>query len=572
MVTTRRELPVSYKDSSDDEMDVDGFVYDDSDEDLRPKRKKAKTTSKLTKRKGKVTARSLMKDLFSALPLDLIYEVFGHLHPSDLLNLARTSKMLRSHLMSKRSVSVWKTAREAIMPPVPECPKDQSEPQWAALLFMLNCTLGRKFYYSPHIEEMGEIVEDFQLRIDAGVKGAREGFDKFMERMKAKAAEQAKSKEALKEWARNAARLRSLKNNQLMEERGQAMIAKLVELGHDTRDVKGAADTWGDSGRHIFYTTTPLSDYAWKRAKPKAEMLVEEAKQRRLDIERRPIREARGNVARSRYDIFKKTYDASPDNLLPHESLITDVPLLKCVIQSDGDDVSPSIFDGAFEKLPDILDDWRRERRIHLAKILLKAQATPGDVTPDPIATEKDGILLLATSFFSACGWARHGNYECRIHWINTLHTHLSFTSGIHALGGTLRPSNEEMSCIRAVPESIQRAKALVQAAGLDPEKATQMEMDEMDARFWCTDCSVLKTQGSNVARNWRNCIIHLQFHNSTDQWKGWEVLSPEDRDIIINRENAVSAFQVMDWNMMAISLWGEVVNWCGYNQYIETA
>lgn len=69
---------------------------------------------------------------------------------------------------------------------------------------------------------MGEIVEDFQLRIDAGVKGAHEEFDTFMERTKAKAAEQAESGKALKEWARNAARLRSLQNNQLMEERKQA--------------------------------------------------------------------------------------------------------------------------------------------------------------------------------------------------------------------------------------------------------------------------------------------------------------------------------------------------------------
>lgn len=39
------------------------------------------------------------------------------------------------------------------------------------------------------------------------------------------------------------------------------MIAKLVELGHDSRDVQEAADTWNDYSRCIFYSTTPLSDY-----------------------------------------------------------------------------------------------------------------------------------------------------------------------------------------------------------------------------------------------------------------------------------------------------------------------
>ncbi|KAG8893968.1 hypothetical protein FRC01_013245, partial [Tulasnella sp. 417] len=404
-----------------------------------------------------------MKDLFTTLPLELIYEVFGHLHPLDLLNLAGTSKMLRSHLMSKRSMSVWRVAREAVLPPVPDCPKDQSEPQWAMLLFTHDCTTcgtpriqkvdwnlrlrgcefcfknniiysrtakkqyphiqnldivmqvlpwtntggwahghssSRKFYFADDLIKMSEIVEDYQLRIDAGVKGARAEFDEFVEKKKAEAADQVRSGEELKQWAEDAARVREATNDQLREKRNEAMIAKMVEEGHDPRDVQSAAYTWRHYITTVFNSTIQLNDSVWKRVKKRAEKLVEVKKQRRLDIEQRPTRDARRNVAKSRYATFKKTYDASPDRLLPREADFLDLPMIKKVIQDETDDVSPAMFDDAFDELAAFLDEWRRKRRVELARLLLKAQGVPEE-EQDPVAAENDGIFSLATSFFS---------------------------------------------------------------------------------------------------------------------------------------------------------------------------
>lgn len=135
---------------------------------------------------------------------------------------------------------------------------------------------------------MAEIVDDFQLRIDAGIKGARAEFDEFVEKKKAEAAEQAESGKRLKEWAQDATRMRSVLNDQLRAERKQAwvvvvpplhlsafshpdnlvlicllpnrMVAKLIELGHDPRDVGEASQTDGDGVTNIFDSTTPLSD------------------------------------------------------------------------------------------------------------------------------------------------------------------------------------------------------------------------------------------------------------------------------------------------------------------------
>lgn len=84
---------------------------------------------------------------------------FSHLEPLDLLHLARSSKLIRSYLMSKirpldlflptqadsygedfqTSASVWIAARKnamlGVLHPFPE----QSEPRWARLIFEERC-------------------------------------------------------------------------------------------------------------------------------------------------------------------------------------------------------------------------------------------------------------------------------------------------------------------------------------------------------------------------------------------------------------------------------------------------
>ncbi|KAI0350284.1 hypothetical protein OH77DRAFT_1413304 [Trametes cingulata] len=73
------------------------------------------------------------------MPLDVFIEIAAHLRPIDILQLARTSKLLRNILLSHGSRSVWITARKAIEPPLPECPHGVSEPQYASVVFERFC-------------------------------------------------------------------------------------------------------------------------------------------------------------------------------------------------------------------------------------------------------------------------------------------------------------------------------------------------------------------------------------------------------------------------------------------------
>lgn len=76
--------------------------------------------------------------MLTRMPLDILYEIFGHLHPFDLLHVARTSQGLRAILMTRSSLSVWESAFSNV-PDLPFCPSDLTLPQYSDLVFDEHC-------------------------------------------------------------------------------------------------------------------------------------------------------------------------------------------------------------------------------------------------------------------------------------------------------------------------------------------------------------------------------------------------------------------------------------------------
>ncbi|TFK75174.1 hypothetical protein BDN72DRAFT_758228 [Pluteus cervinus] len=81
--------------------------------------------------------RGLLKS-FTKIPMDVLFEIFSHLHPQDVLNLARTTKRLREVLMDPSARVVW-MASLANVQGLPDCPSDLTEPQFANLAFDTSC-------------------------------------------------------------------------------------------------------------------------------------------------------------------------------------------------------------------------------------------------------------------------------------------------------------------------------------------------------------------------------------------------------------------------------------------------
>ncbi|KAJ7657978.1 hypothetical protein B0H17DRAFT_1337811 [Mycena rosella] len=89
------------------------------------------------------------------MPLDIIFEIFGHLNPLDLIVLARMTKTLRCTLMHKSAISVWRSALSNV-PGLPDKPPDMSEPAWANLVFDRHCHYCgakgvRKIHWRPRL-------------------------------------------------------------------------------------------------------------------------------------------------------------------------------------------------------------------------------------------------------------------------------------------------------------------------------------------------------------------------------------------------------------------------------------
>ncbi|KAL1718792.1 hypothetical protein EV715DRAFT_290946 [Schizophyllum commune] len=96
-------------------------------------------TKKPTKRASK--KRPLTLEAVTDLPLDILYEIFKHLRPSDLLHLCYANKAFRYTLLRPGSKGTWAYSfKAASNPRLPPCLDDGlSLPQYANLIYGKSC-------------------------------------------------------------------------------------------------------------------------------------------------------------------------------------------------------------------------------------------------------------------------------------------------------------------------------------------------------------------------------------------------------------------------------------------------
>ncbi|KAL1756389.1 hypothetical protein FB107DRAFT_273900 [Schizophyllum commune] len=76
-----------------------------------------------------------------ALPLDILHEIFKHVHPAVLLALSRANKALRYTLLHRGAKSTWEhSLKAATYPMIPPCiDNGMSLPQYVNLIYGKNC-------------------------------------------------------------------------------------------------------------------------------------------------------------------------------------------------------------------------------------------------------------------------------------------------------------------------------------------------------------------------------------------------------------------------------------------------
>ncbi|KAH6916746.1 hypothetical protein BKA70DRAFT_1250428 [Coprinopsis sp. MPI-PUGE-AT-0042] len=319
-------------------------VEEDGAGDL-PKRRRQQRSSSL--RKPKRTARLAS---FVDLPLDVLHEIFGHLHPYDLLKLARTTRDFRRILMHRSSVSTWRASFAEVVD-LPECPAGMAEPAWANLVFWPHCHVCLKpgvrnvewkfrirmctkcasnclveVWYMQPIEEVYKLVSggfgtpapptETDLRYLVPNREGRHQRRAYMlrdliefkdmykclstpeerlafidERQKALVALNMHA-ENCAAWASNEAVDRTTELTKLKFERKQAIVKKLEQLGYK-KDLEGMRYPDPLDSQPWVNKAQRLTDRVWTNIKPTAISFMDQMRQKRLQREQESLAIAR---------------------------------------------------------------------------------------------------------------------------------------------------------------------------------------------------------------------------------------------------------------------------------------
>ncbi|KAF8872477.1 hypothetical protein CPB84DRAFT_1967442 [Gymnopilus junonius] len=506
------------------------------------------------------------------LPLDILFEIFGHLGPKDNLNLLKTSKLFRETLSSPRATTVWKEARERDGAPDP--PSFMSEIGWAVLLYRASCqqcgaknvqmvdfsllrrlctackkshlvvesrlktrfpeadnvildlllytnasgwhqgsSTGSRYFWDKDIQKMMHELRAYELAVyEHGVPANRE-LDTFIDERKSRVKEIRAKAPRYRDWLFHLNAERQKMTRALQKQRKEAIIECFVQLGYTKDDVEQ-----GTSNHSVFQSTTQLTDNVWKRIRPTLEPKVLECKKRRLDKEFIQIKKSRKRIAERLYDKYKAKLSPIQWTYLPGSVNICDFESFVCVIDRPADSKVTAVdFDEAMKALPNLLAKLLDERKAKLQDMVLQARAPPveGAFVGQSSRTADEKVLDLATSIFE-CSNQRFGGHSRPfiIAGLEELRTH--HCSDLMAPAAPYRDYINKSSFTDDLSFSRKGsaiATSLIHLVGFDPQSALVLEMDGKDLRFDCADCdtwydSELKSW-VRLGYSWCSAIVH---------------------------------------------------------------
>ncbi|KAJ7469848.1 hypothetical protein B0H11DRAFT_2435477 [Mycena galericulata] len=513
---------------------------------------------RITKTHAKSTPKDL--SLFPNLQLDIVLEVLGHLHPLDLIHVARVNKAFRGLLHAPISAGIWRSAF-VVHPPLPTCPPHIPGRRWAKLLFgprqcdecgASNASPDHKIYrrlctscmnrilfngvpkYSSSHEVNTLLAKTFRLdgsraegESDVGRIWPADGTAVAEEYERIKAADDPVTLEAFIEERKNAVQKaeelaeqaerwsdKVFDDSLLLFDKQLRRVVKsarkrLVQEGHDPRDVNAVQD-FGECPllEHI----PRLTSKRWNKARPHVLPLVEATRATRLTHEREQLLAARERAVSEAASCVLRTAPAASWAYRPPGYAIETFEPLRALVDEPSDAPltadDPRLAD-ALVGLPRFVRAWQAEKRALLASLLPPAPASSPlrAINADVEADEDDARrLALATSVFTCLGsWVGARSVaagRALIGWEG---------AGAHLRCRSLQRYWENR--VHYAPEGAEAAVALLALVGLDPEWATAGEMDAVcvQKRFLCVLCPLegyKRVQGRRAMR-WRECVQH---------------------------------------------------------------
>ncbi|KAJ6576433.1 hypothetical protein DFH09DRAFT_1451602, partial [Mycena vulgaris] len=498
---------------------------------------------KLKKVRGRRGLLSSLKEF----PLDVLFEIFGHLHPVDLLHLARTTKEIRgiiSHSHRRFSSSFFRVTDSHSILGLPDLPPDLCEPQYANLAFDGHChncfatpvqtviwsartrmckkciqdnfvageyvasvtgldrtllslvpslnadiptgrrSRWRQLFYSIDLAtKLRKKCEDFM--VDSVLQHRDPGFMEWRQHKAEEVAELNDHAQLCATWAANRSNDRINELDEARRLRREAIVQRLTALG------------WGDEiplhghefdCHKLVKQPRQLTDRIWKNIESSLVELLTGLKKERLEQERRNIVKERRLLA---VQVYHKYRDTFPSDVLfpPKVDMIRTEPF-RAVIEDTPvhpeEKVTEESFAAALLHVPQFSDDWRRSKDKELLQIMKKTS---------PQSVEAD--LQLASTFFACSDYGTSEPIGYPRILFTAAPTVLSYRhdgwdgEGDQPLRDCLREEAwNDASVIRFNNTASRIVRSVLLACGLDPDVTTTSELDEIDPVMECLNCN----------------------------------------------------------------------------------
>ncbi|KAE9390256.1 hypothetical protein BT96DRAFT_926005 [Gymnopus androsaceus JB14] len=506
---------------------------DDPSAEFSPKKKKKKRMpEQFRKVRGKL---GMLERLAKDVPLDVIFEIFSYLDPSDLLRLARTSNDLRGILMSKTSESIWRTARSNVCNHKGRCdtvywsfrmrfcrscattfPDSWDETYRSSVpADFFRCEIMPREHTKGSARKDNRVVGNFEIA--ELLKQEYEALQTPEDRT-AWLTRKSQERDAIdehgrlcEEWHQARLEKRGDELSHMREQRKNAILDRLEEIGWREEAEKIIATSsygWDDFTSHkLVKQTKKLTDYGWNSIKAELVQMLSTHKTSRLVAERRRILIQRYASLKKECDNIRSASDLrdpfpAVGDILTHkvfEDLIWDTP--------EDEELTNAFFQSKLsEHLPGIIDEWRPAKVQELLEVMRRSV---------PTATVAE--LQLATSVFSCTRCLDIKMYYPQMFYHHCF-TGMSYTGNTSSneRSSYVYPNGPWMSLhIRFCDRSSRIAKTIVEACSLDPATSTIQDMYSANPLIECSGCynapNVSYDHGRAFMR-WPYAIYHASF------------------------------------------------------------
>ncbi|KAJ7070706.1 hypothetical protein C8F01DRAFT_391282 [Mycena amicta] len=469
------------------------------------------------------------------ISIDVVFEIFSHLQPFDLLRLSRLSKEFRALLMSKSSITVWRSCIDNAGLPLPP-PDTMNEPQLVRLAFDNVCqtcdAIARKVDWPllkrlcsrcakskltsiargryQHIEFLELILsrpdsnkpwlqvclkEEYDDMTAKHLSLPAEDKEKFTQERTELVKTLSHYAKICKEWDEGRSEARTTELAELKEERYNAIVAKLAVLGW-AAEIEGLLPSDDLRNHRLVKSPNPLTERTWKTIEPELILYMEEMKKKRLAREFAALVVTRKNAASKVLRTFKRS-QLPWTEVMPGVADFHEFPPIVALLQEPAHaTVDEHSFEALLPDLPTLIATWRggiiekllkrhkeldpgQEAELQLAKCVFKCNE----------CRSGGGLSLflgLTSARMSNSGplyWPRVLSHRCLSHLPDFLPWML----------GTVKPIEWAASSLEFDRATSEIVVKIVTACGLDPEKTTVDDMDRADARLACLRCAKRK-------------------------------------------------------------------------------